>query len=456
MLRIFKLLFLIITFVSPMLTQAQTRIGNIDGDWDTPSNWSGTNVPNQIVEHAVLTYDNDMSFATSSYTIGRLQMFDRSTLVMNSGDITIGSSSTTGDFLARYDNSLTIAAGATMTIWGDFDVKDRFDLKVDGELVVKGNLIVGYDVDVDVNGMLTVEGDMDTNDRFDLNVPGTASIQGSLLMGYDADVDVSGNLAIGTHVDMNDRTSMNISGTTSIAGNIRGNRDNAFTIDGFMNIGNNATFTERANASGTGGASVGGTCSIGGSGGSFCSFATASPLPIQLMSFSANEVGQGVEVIWSTASEENNSHFEVQRSFDGRDFETLAIVEGAGNSTQIQKYEYVDAINYKGLVYYRLKQIDYDGGNEVFRPVSIKIEAEHSQVKFFLGTENLFVQHNLGEVKDFHMEIYDMQGCHWASMEEWSSTSTYTTDRNMPEGLYIIKARVNQLLFSQKLLLKRD
>lgn len=85
--------------------------------------------------------------------------------------------------------------------------------------------------------------------------------------------------------------------------------------------------------------------------------------PIELLSFEGKyfEDAEGVVLTWRTASELNNHFFEVQRSDDQRSFYALTEVEGAGHSQELQSYTYVDQNIDQPQIYYRLKQVDYDG-----------------------------------------------------------------------------------------------
>ncbi|MBL7914125.1 MAG: T9SS type A sorting domain-containing protein [Bacteroidia bacterium] len=89
--------------------------------------------------------------------------------------------------------------------------------------------------------------------------------------------------------------------------------------------------------------------------------AGASPLPIELLSFEANKSDNQVDLIWQTASEINNDYFTIQRSSNGYEFEDIAIVDGAGNSTTVLTYKETDKKPLNGINYYRLMQTDYDG-----------------------------------------------------------------------------------------------
>ena len=86
------------------------------------------------------------------------------------------------------------------------------------------------------------------------------------------------------------------------------------------------------------------------------------PLPIVIASFTVREKDCEIWIDWSTASEEENELFIVEKSIDGRNFEPIASINGAGNSAGLQNYQYVDRGNYMSSnLYYRIKQVDFDG-----------------------------------------------------------------------------------------------
>jgi hypothetical protein len=87
----------------------------------------------------------------------------------------------------------------------------------------------------------------------------------------------------------------------------------------------------------------------------------SSPLPVTLVDFKAFREGDNVNVKWNTASELNNSGFDVERSADGRHFDRIGTVLGAGTTSVAQHYSFPDFSPLPGLSYYRLKQIDFDG-----------------------------------------------------------------------------------------------
>jgi hypothetical protein len=96
----------------------------------------------------------------------------------------------------------------------------------------------------------------------------------------------------------------------------------------------------------------------------------ASPLPIQLIDFSVREDNGDALLIWSTASELNNDRFLLLRTVDGIEYETAGIVSGAGNSSTVLNYSFRDRNPEKGLSYYKLRQVDFDGTKTDSEPMA--------------------------------------------------------------------------------------
>jgi len=90
----------------------------------------------------------------------------------------------------------------------------------------------------------------------------------------------------------------------------------------------------------------------------------SSPLPVELVRFTAERKGNDALLQWATAQERNNNYFEVESSVDGRTFRAVGRVTGHGTSNQPHEYTLTDAnlARYaRSVVYYRLRQVDMDG-----------------------------------------------------------------------------------------------
>jgi autotransporter-associated beta strand protein len=113
--------------------------------------------------------------------------------------------------------------------------------------------------------------------------------------------------------------------------------------------------------------------------GTFSPFAisdASTPLPVSMAFFNLNCAEDNVELNWQTASEHNSSHFVVERSLDGMEWEKLGEVASAGNSTSTLNYSFIDvSLLARTLSYYRLIQVDFDGESETYGPLSSNCEA---------------------------------------------------------------------------------
>lgn len=107
---------------------------------------------------------------------------------------------------------------------------------------------------------------------------------------------------------------------------------------------------------------------------SFGSKNNINPLPVELVSFTGDCSGKGVELQWQTATETNNHYFVLERSADAVVYDTIASIEGAGNSTTPITYNYIDRAPVNGIGYYRLKQVDIDGTGKYYNAISVVCE----------------------------------------------------------------------------------
>jgi len=100
----------------------------------------------------------------------------------------------------------------------------------------------------------------------------------------------------------------------------------------------------------------------------------SSPLPVVLISFKAAIVQKNkVQLTWSTASELNSKHFELQYSADGNNFTTIAILAGKGTTSIPSDYSFIHTNPFAGMNYYRLKQVDLDDRYQYSEIVTAKI-----------------------------------------------------------------------------------
>ena len=161
----------------------------------------------------------------------------------------------------------------------------------------------------------------------------------------------------------------------------------------------------------------------------FSSTGTTNPLPVELIEFMAKPfLNHQAQLNWTTASELNNSHFVIERSVNGKDFEAIDRVGGAGTSKEVINYSYADNTipANQNVLYYRLNQFDYDGANEIseVRKIDFDSEVNPNLVKVYpnpfkntihietkdQNTENMDVRITDVNGKQVFIEQYKVQG----------------------------------------------
>lgn len=110
---------------------------------------------------------------------------------------------------------------------------------------------------------------------------------------------------------------------------------------------------------------------------------TTTPLPVKLLSFTGVKEQGGVRLNWVTASELNNAYFNVQRSLNGSDFETIATVKGNGTTQRMNRYSYADTKRVSvSRVYYRLVQVDFNRNSQTSAVVVIDFNKADQSTSF--------------------------------------------------------------------------
>jgi hypothetical protein len=109
-------------------------------------------------------------------------------------------------------------------------------------------------------------------------------------------------------------------------------------------------------------------------------FIGATPLPVELLTFTGEREKETVVLRWTTASEVNNDHYNLQRSSNQEEFTTIGTSAGAGNSTVVNNYIFNDVEPLNGINYYRLQQVDYDGKTTNYPVVALRFDRNNSNL----------------------------------------------------------------------------
>jgi hypothetical protein len=163
----------------------------------------------------------------------------------------------------------------------------------------------------------------------------------------------------------------------------------------------------------------------------FGTTSTNNVLPIKLLSFTGKLEGDDVQLNWSTATEQNNDHFDVERSSDGENFVKIGEVKGAGNSMNVRNYMFLDTHAESSILYYRLKQVDYDGKFSHSNIVVIKKKVSDVKVYPNPFSEKLTI---VGQKPETSVSIVDALGREIFSGE----VSTPINTVSWPSGIYFV------------------
>ena len=163
--------------------------------------------------------------------------------------------------------------------------------------------------------------------------------------------------------------------------------------------------------------------------------------PVNLTSFEAKPEGNKALLTWQTSTEQNNSHFLIQRSADGRLFENIGRVEGAGDSDQAIDYSFVDDKPLPGLNYYRLHQFDFDGTNEIFSPIAVRFgEAGDKPSAWPVPTSDLLQVSLPATEESWLLEVFNLNGQRLLEqLVEDKTTQTSLDVRALPAGSYFLR-----------------
>ena len=187
------------------------------------------------------------------------------------------------------------------------------------------------------------------------------------------------------------------------------------------------------------------------------------PLPVELSSLNAKMVSKNVYVNWTTQSEINNDYFIVERSLDNNHYEEVGTVDGAGNTTLVHSYEFIDRSPFSGTSYYRLKQTDFDGLSTFLGPVSV-INKNKSTLNVYPNPSNgieVNLNYTGNDLRNYQVTIQDVNGktvpATIRSSENTGEVKLEIDSKYRSIGnVYIITATNNLETIKQKLMIGKE
>lgn len=188
---------------------------------------------------------------------------------------------------------------------------------------------------------------------------------------------------------------------------------------------------------------------------------TCNSFPVEFLDMNFKMEGANVELTWSTASEENNEGFFIERSFDGNQYERIAKINGAGTSSEINSYSYKDiSVQSKASsnqAYYRLVQIDFDGRQEILPALAVKlVSKERFAINNVISSSNSVSVYFESALEDeTTITIHDISGkvlgrSVYIANEGFNMSEIQV--ENAPTGLYLVSITNGKEVVTQKFL----
>ncbi len=179
-------------------------------------------------------------------------------------------------------------------------------------------------------------------------------------------------------------------------------------------------------------------------------------LPIVLTDFNATKIKNDVELNWTTSSEINNRGFDIERSVDGKTFEKINFVKGKGNAVSVNSYQFTDhgvlssANSNQSTIYYRLKQIDFNGKFSFSKIVEVNLKnAVSNSITVFPNPFNSTINVNVftETSQAFEICVTDLQGRNIATLNRTADKGLNTLQLDelslFKQGIYFIQIKTN-------------
>lgn len=182
--------------------------------------------------------------------------------------------------------------------------------------------------------------------------------------------------------------------------------------------------------------------------------AMITPLPVELLTWEGDCVNGKTVLRWSTATEKNNEYFTIESSLNAKDWKEVARVKGAGDSEEILNYEFKELRSTSGLVYFRLKQTDYDGTFEYSKVIGVNcVNIEKDDILVHpnpsKGIVNIDLMGKTGETI-----ILDAMGQMVSNSQIIEGKGSFDL-QGLPAGVYVIRTVLDRELITKKLIIER-
>ena len=147
-------------------------------------------------------------------------------------------------------------------------------------------------------------------------------------------------------------------------------------------------------------------------------------LPVELNYFEAQYSGDDIKLVWETEAELNNDKFTVESSVDASRWSVVGEVRGVGNSSTPISYSLIDESPSNGIIYYRLKQTDFDGEYSYSKIVAIELKNTSTILVYPNPSSGIIIIQDTGEVITSEYKIFDLLGKEMTNLTRVTGKST--------------------------------
>ncbi len=168
-------------------------------------------------------------------------------------------------------------------------------------------------------------------------------------------------------------------------------------------------------------------------------FVVYSILPVRFLAFDAEKKQDKILITWATDQEKNNSHFKVERSVDGATWSSIGVVFPNETGT-VNKYTYTDAVSTSPVVYYRIRQVDVDGGSSFSKVQVVRNQDVKAIAQVFSPSQNsIRVAFAQPLRAGLQIRVFSSNGQLVSTKSVASSTSRTDLAVNSGKGIYVVQ-----------------
>ena len=183
----------------------------------------------------------------------------------------------------------------------------------------------------------------------------------------------------------------------------------------------------------------------------------AQVLPVELTDFQVTASNNDkVNINWASATEINHKLYEIERSQNGKDFESIKQTAAKGDVNKAAQYSFIDETPYSGVSYYRLRMIGKNGTDDLSKVLSVTFKSSKVRLKFYPNPvqDNMRIYIASPSSDDFNLDIFDVTGkLIWSKkiITESESSESLVDTHNWSKGIYFVKLSNESTVITEKI-----